>query len=170
MMDGHAPYAFDGPNGKIELHHLSQEFDAPFAELTIQEHIMNEHYHVFHIAEKASWRNDAEKLSEYLAERTRYWQKRATGEYTIEKDPEFIELEYRNFQPPIDQRTSIKNAVEQLFMECTIEDLEFLADLAKSYVLVKQIGARDAEIYRRFAEGESMAAIGRSHGTNTAKH
>lgn len=159
MMGGYSPYAFDEPNGKIELHHLSQSFDAPFAELTIQEHIMNEHYHVFHTSETASWRKDEGKLSEYLAERARYWQKRASGEYTVTKDPKFVELEYRNFQIPIDQRENIKSAVEELFMECSVDDLEFLADLAKSYALVKQIGATSmSDLIRtiRYPDGESI--------------
>ena len=159
MMKGNSPYAYDDPEGKIELHHLSQSFYAPFAELTIKEHIMNEHYHVFHTAETASWRKNSEKVSEYLAERTQYWQKRATGDYVVAKEPEFLELEYKSFHLPTEQRGNIKNAVEQLFMECNVEDLEFLADLAKSYALVKQIGATSmSDLIRtiRYSNGESI--------------
>ena len=40
MEEGNAPYAYDSAEGRIELHHIGQKHDNPFAELTFKEHMM----------------------------------------------------------------------------------------------------------------------------------
>ena len=47
MLKGKPPYAYDDDNGIIDLHHIGQKYDVPFAELTLEEHLMYGNNHVF---------------------------------------------------------------------------------------------------------------------------
>lgn len=62
---------------KIELHHMGQKFDAPFAELTeTSEHGDGKHK-TLHTSTEDSWRNDPEKNKEYNNQRREHWEQRA---------------------------------------------------------------------------------------------
>lgn len=71
---GRAPY--DSKTGeKIELHHMQQDFNAPFVELrAISEHDL--HTKTLHQSENESWRRDPEKLKEYRKQKTSHWKSR----------------------------------------------------------------------------------------------
>ena len=78
MKEGRGPVVkADGDTG-LELHHLMQEFEAPFAELTRREHARPGGGVVLHPKgkKKESWRNDEEKCNAFDTERTRHWRKR----------------------------------------------------------------------------------------------
>ena len=140
MLKGRSPYAYDGEDGRIELHHIGQQYDAPFAELTVKEHMMYGNNQIFHTSESESWRNDNKKEKAFLSERTLYWKKRAKKQITVISSNEFKDLENKDFQLPAELREKIIETVELLFNECTVSDLDYLSDLAKSYSLVKQTG------------------------------
>ena len=73
MESGLAPYEFDEPEGLIELHHIGQHPNAPFAELTKKEHIMYGNNAVFHPIAAESWRKDKAKENAFIKERSIYW-------------------------------------------------------------------------------------------------
>lgn len=61
---------------KIELHHMGQKFDAPFAELSeTSEHGDGKHK-TLHTSTEDSWRNDPEKNKEYNTQRKEHWEQR----------------------------------------------------------------------------------------------
>ena len=71
---GRSPY--DAKTGeRIELHHIGQDFNAPFAELkSVSEHDL--YSKTLHKSEMDSWRRDPEKVSEYSAQRKAHWKSR----------------------------------------------------------------------------------------------
>lgn len=76
MEKGRSPY--DAKTGeRIELHHIGQEYDSPFAELTADsEH--GQFYSVLHTKETESWRNDEQKSNHYNnVDRPQHWKARA---------------------------------------------------------------------------------------------
>ena len=72
---GRSPY--DAKTGeRIELHHIGQDFNAPFAELkSVSEHDI--YSKTLHKSETDSWRRDPEKVSQYTAQRKAHWKNRA---------------------------------------------------------------------------------------------
>jgi len=60
----------------IELHHLGQEFDSPFVELTASAHRGAENNLTLHPTREDSWRNDRKKDSAYRKEKRRHWKTR----------------------------------------------------------------------------------------------
>lgn len=75
MKDGKAPY--DPATGeKIELHHLNQEFDGPFVELTNIEHGTSPNHGILHPKKTESWRRQAGKPEEYSKQRRDHWLER----------------------------------------------------------------------------------------------
>ena len=75
MEKGRAPY--DSKTGeRIELHHIGQEYDSPFAELTADsEH--GQFYSTLHTKESESWRNDEQKSNRYNnVDRPQHWKSR----------------------------------------------------------------------------------------------
>ena len=75
---GRSPY--DSKTGeRIELHHIGQDFNAPFAELkSFSEHDL--YSKTLHKSEMDSWRRDPEKVSEYGAQRKAHWKTRSEEE------------------------------------------------------------------------------------------
>lgn len=71
---GRSPY--DAKTGeRIELHHIGQDFNAPFAELqSVSEHDI--YSKTLHKSEMDSWRRDPEKVSEYSKQRKAHWKNR----------------------------------------------------------------------------------------------
>ena len=141
MKNGNAPYAYDSEDGKIEIHHIGQQAASPFAELTFKEHMMYGNNKTIHSSENESWRNNPAQEKKFYAERERYWKKRAKGKYTVITEIKGEELPEQDFELPQEIRNEIKDTIEVLFNECSVDDLDFLSDLAKSCALVKRTGA-----------------------------
>lgn len=138
MQKGKAPYAFDAPEGRIELHHIGQDFRAPFAELTLEEH--NDNSQLLHYSRKESWRSNKSMSSSFEMERASYWKHRAKKDYTIAELPsaELVEVHFKKQQ---EYTAELRDTCEELYRQCDIEDLEYLSDLAKSYAMMQRVGA-----------------------------
>lgn len=63
---------------KIELHHMGQKHDGPFAELCENSEHGDGKYSTLHTSTEESWRNDPEKNKEYNNQRKEHWKQRAT--------------------------------------------------------------------------------------------
>lgn len=63
---------------KIELHHMGQEFDAPFAELCENSEHGDGNHSVLHDVNSESWRRDPEKKHEYQEQKDAHWNNRVT--------------------------------------------------------------------------------------------
>ncbi len=74
MMSGKSP--MDSVTGDvIDLHHIAQKYDSPFAELPHSIHELGGNYSVLHTT-KASWRNDKELVKLTTSEIAQYWKLR----------------------------------------------------------------------------------------------
>lgn len=62
---------------KIELHHLGQDKDGPFVELTVSEHRGPGNHAIMHPRHEDSWRNGENNFEQ---EKNEHWQERAKGE------------------------------------------------------------------------------------------
>ena len=62
---------------KIELHHMGQKYDAPFAELKENSEHGDGNHSSLHPKTEGSWRNVPELENEYGKERKQYWKERA---------------------------------------------------------------------------------------------
>ncbi len=142
MSKGGSPYLFDSPEGKIELHHIGQSYDSPFAELTQEQHdIYNQ---VLHIAGSSSWRDDPKAEKMFGAERYEYWIKRAQSKNAVAPLPD-IQLSTDPIRPHQEYLTELRELCEEIYRQSSVEDLDFLSDLARSYALMGQIGAFSTE-------------------------
>lgn len=141
MKNGGSPYAFDKPEGKIELHHIGQRQDSPLAELTAEEHKPAGRFRRLHLQNSGSWRTQ-ETEKEFALERAVYWRRRAAKRYEtlVPKKVKPLDADTaKTFETVL--LDDIKSAVEKLFAECQIEDLQYLKDLADSYILMRQTEA-----------------------------
>lgn len=156
MKKGCAPYEYDAPEGKIELHHIGQKYDAPFAELSMEEH--KEYSKLLHPTKKVSWRSDSKLENAFYAERAEYWKKRASGDYVIS--------EYRldhvppyNFHEHSEYMIELRKTCEVLYGQCDAEDLDYLADLAKSFAMMQRVGANTLSEFLQKSREEGHAKI-----------
>lgn len=79
MAEGKSP--IDSKTGeKIELHHMGQNFDGPFAELTENSEHGDGNHKTLHTSNEGSWRNDPEQKNQYQREKAQHWKTRAQGE------------------------------------------------------------------------------------------
>ncbi len=143
LQQGSSPYAYDSEEGKIELHHIGQEYGAPFAELTIEEHNLYGNSRILHDNQINSWRQNKDNKNEFYAERSRYWKLRAEGKYKCISNISFKKLEPRILENDSELSDSLKKSMETLFSEATVEDLNYISNLANSYAMVKEIGAKN---------------------------
>lgn len=141
MLKGDAPYSYDAEDGKIEIHHIGQRFDSPFAELSFNEHMMFGNNKIIHGSKSESWRNKEKNENKFNTERAEYWKKRVKGDYTIKSTIDKKDLPDYYFELQEDLRNEIKETIETLFKECSVSDLNYLSDLANTYSLLKQTGA-----------------------------
>ena len=75
MQKGNSPR--DAATGKpIELHHLGQDANSPFVELTPEEHRLSGNYSIWHANGKNSWRNKLNAEKGYNRERIKHWNER----------------------------------------------------------------------------------------------
>lgn len=76
MAKGRSP--IDAKSGeKIELHHMGQDYDSPFAELTENSEHGDGNHAVLHPKTEGSWRNDPELEKQYARERKAHWKARS---------------------------------------------------------------------------------------------
>lgn len=76
MKNGLAPY--DARTGeKLELHHMGQRADSPFAELRANLDHGDGNQGVLHDMKGESWRNEPGRVAEYAKQRIDYWKTRA---------------------------------------------------------------------------------------------
>ena len=76
MALGRSPY--DSKNGeKIELHHMGQDYDSPFAELDENSEHGDGNHSILHPTTEGSWRNDEGLESQYNSEKQKYWKARS---------------------------------------------------------------------------------------------
>ena len=61
---------------KIELHHMGQGFDAPFAELCENNEHGDGNHATLHTKTSDSWRNDPELEKQYRGEKEEHWKTR----------------------------------------------------------------------------------------------
>ena len=72
MANGRSPY--DAATGeKIELHHMGQKFDGPFAELCENSEHGDGNDGILHPNKDNSWRRDPDAVKQYNAEREQHW-------------------------------------------------------------------------------------------------
>lgn len=72
MLRGESPH--DALNGEvIELHHIGQQFDSPFAELPRLTHCSTKTYRVLHDASIESWRINKRLITLTQQESIKYW-------------------------------------------------------------------------------------------------
>lgn len=138
MTKGRAPYAYDAPEGRIELHHIGQDYSAPFAELTQEQH--EQRSRLLHSSEESSWRNQKKLENAFQSERTSYWIKRAQGENVID---DFPTLGAQEFSANARQEylVELREICEEIYRQSDSDDLAYLSDLAKSYSMMRRIGA-----------------------------
>lgn len=75
MVKGKAPY--DPATGTvIDLHHIGQQYDAPYAELPHGIHDAPGIHSVLHRSRSASWRSNPKLAAEHNNETIRYWKQR----------------------------------------------------------------------------------------------
>ncbi len=76
MQKGLSPY--DAKSGeKLELHHMGQRADSPFAELRENLDHGDGNHHVLHDLKTESWRHDPGNEARYAVEKPEYWKARA---------------------------------------------------------------------------------------------
>ncbi|MBQ7969068.1 MAG: IS1595 family transposase [Clostridia bacterium] len=136
---GVAPYAYDDKDGKIEIHHIGQAYDAPFVELTVKEHMQKGNNRILHKESQDSWRNEPGLEQAFENEKDRYWRARVAGNYSV-KEMRFDELNPFELQTPKSLSADIRDTIEFLFTECSVDDLNYLKDSAESCALVKEVG------------------------------
>ncbi len=142
LREGRSPYAYDSEGGKIELHHIGQKYDAPFAELTVDEHSLDGNSRILHDLRDDSWRNQTELKNDFYTERAQYWKLRASGKFNQQNSLTFKKLPFRTFESPEDLSQKLKASIEYLFSEASIEDLNYISSLAESFAIVKNTGVK----------------------------
>lgn len=77
MEKGRSP--IDSKTGeKIELHHMGQDYDSPFAELDENSEHGNGNHKILHPKTDNSWRNNEELKNQYQIDRKEHWKQRST--------------------------------------------------------------------------------------------
>lgn len=79
MKEGNSPY--DAKTGeKIELHHMGQKYDSPFAELCENSEHGDGKHGILHNLEGESWRRDSQLKTQYNNhDRPNHWKERSEG-------------------------------------------------------------------------------------------
>ena len=141
MRQGLSPYAKDSKDCYIILHHIGQDFDAPFAELSAEEHAKFGNSKLLHTSKEESWRRDPQKEKAFTTEKAAYWKKRAVNDIQILSD---VKKANPGLSPCLDRQDvsfEIERALAKLFSQCTSEDLRFVIGLAQTQLVAKEIGA-----------------------------
>lgn len=78
MEKGKPPY-LAGNKKSLRLHHMQQRYEAPFAELTVQEHTKGGNFNILHRLDEESWRIEKAKQAAFDTEREEHWKLRLKG-------------------------------------------------------------------------------------------
>lgn len=159
MHQGLSPYTKNSKDCYIILHHIGQGFDAPFAELTAEEHARFGNSKLLHKSDEESWRREPEKDQAFMSERAAYWKKRAKGDITLLSGIITKETEQMQLPEKKDLSADIKRALETLFGQCTAEDLRFISGLAQTHLTAQEIGATSLEEFAASYRAEKGEAI-----------
>ncbi|MDE6435207.1 MAG: hypothetical protein K2L07_13365 [Lachnospiraceae bacterium] len=62
---------------KIELHHIGQDFNSPFAELKADSEHGDGNHKILHPSQKTSWRQDPSMVLSYQKQKKEYWRTRS---------------------------------------------------------------------------------------------
>lgn len=73
---GQSPFNHELDVDPIELHHMQQKYEAPFVELTPDEHRRKGNDPKLHQSPSPSWRKERKKVNAFNNERTAHWQAR----------------------------------------------------------------------------------------------
>lgn len=139
MKGGNPPFAFDSPDGAIELHHVGQSQNSPFAELTNQEHCMRGNKKTFHNDKNESWRKIPGAEDAFNQERKKHWEMRAAQEsLCLNFAP--IKLTPVPFTENEILTANILDLIKRLFRECSADTLNYIADEAKLAAIIKSMG------------------------------
>lgn len=141
MRGGHPPYIYDAADGIIELHHIGQNKDGPFAELTHSEHMMHGNNQKLHRAFGESWRNDEKSEAVFGKERSNHWKKRAKGEVIIMYSSSSLPIAYSSELSPVNPK-EVMNVFARFLAESSYDDLMFISGSAKMYAYFKKLGAK----------------------------
>ncbi len=146
MLKGNAPFAYNEPDGEIDLHHIGQILDAPFAELTKAEHMQNGNNSVLHNTKKVSWRSNIKDETLFSIEKKTYWKMRAKGEVTF-IEPKHTERIKRNVFEPKKRRkfNLVDSSIKNIFNECSLEDLKYYRNMADNMIMIREAGAKTLE-------------------------
>ncbi len=147
VMKGLSPYIRDSKDSYLILHHIGQKFDAPFAELTFEEHELYGNSKLLHDNKIESWRREENKEREFETERIAYWKMRAKKHYSQHCESADIDLITKHDFGKKDNLKDITDAIEKLFAECSIGDLHYISNLAQSHILTKEAGVNSIEEY-----------------------
>lgn len=140
MLGGNPPYLYDSPEGMVELHHIGQDFDAPFAELSDKQHMQCGNNKALHTKEVDSWRNDPKKEKLFRKERKKYWKMR-TKNKTEEVSTDIRELPIYNGLPnTLDIWERINSAINVLISACTSDQLQQIINTASTQKKIKEAG------------------------------
>lgn len=156
MQKGNSPYLFDAPVGKIELHHIGQDYAAPFAELTLDEH--DENSQLLHASREESWRADQKLEKAFSKERSAYWKQRARQDYHISEQP-LQALPQSHYQIQQEYLAELRSICEAVYMQCEAEDLDYLSDLARSFAMMRRVGATTMSEFLHIVRTEKQEEI-----------
>ena len=143
MKDGHPPYAYDAEDGVIELHHIGQDKDGPFAELTHSEHMMHGNSQRLHKDLGNSWRNEANSETVFGKERSNYWKKRAEGKVEILYSSSPLPIAYQS-DLALANPSDVMNFLGKFYAGLPYDDLMFISESAKMFAYFNQLGAKTA--------------------------
>lgn len=141
MQGGNPPHAYDTADGIVELHHLGQDPDAPFIELTRDEHMKYGNNKKLHKNTNGSWRNKPKSEENFSKERECHWKKRAKGDAEILCSSSPLPMAY-NKDLTLANSSEFLDFISRLYVESSHEDLLFLSESAKMQAYFKELGAR----------------------------
>lgn len=145
LKKGQPPYLEDNADSCLVLHHIGQNYDAPFAELTPAEHASFGNNKLLHNTKVESWRRNPEKEKAFAEERSQHWRMRGAENVQIEMHfSEQFEIT-GEYISDADHSREIKVVLEQLFSECSVADLTYISNLAQNYIVQKEMGAATLE-------------------------
>lgn len=165
MKGGHSPYAYDAEDGIVELHHIGQNKEGPFAELTHSEHMMHGNNQKLHRALGDSWRNEEKSEAVFGKERSNHWRKRAEGKVKILYSSSHLPIAYSSDLALINSK-EVLNVFARLLAECSYDDLMFVSDSAKMYACFRKLGAKTVIDFAKQSLGLEQICCSNCNSTN----
>ena len=140
MQDGKSPYAFDGEEGQITLHHMGQDFNGPLVELTQKEHMMFGNNSLLHREKGTSWRNTEKSEQEYEKERAKHWRMRTQEQTQPLRYARQLPAAAFNETLVADRDVDILSMLAGIFAERSASELYFLSESARLKAVLKEFG------------------------------